>query len=445
MKDSQKNIKNTIYFMGIVFIYKLTLEIGFWDILQKSYAGLGVYKFEFNFVKYIIGILWCTILAILIDYNRKKPSTFFVQMLYIVAIIPMTVIFAFSNENTMYFNCVCIAFAICEMIVLFFKNIYLPEIDIMTKILILGFFFITFVVYIDMIAENGMPSLAALNIYDVYQIRSNFHLNKYVGYLFEWQYTIITPFFIIRAYYRKKYITGFCFCFLQFLSYLYAAQKTILFIIPLVLALCIISRMKNFALYTYMTLVGGVFLITCGSGISEIVYRIYDLFVRRVLLLPANLKFIYYDFFSQNPKIGLAGTLWGKFLDIPHPYEERIGIIISKVYFNKPEMNSNTGFLAEGYYRFGIIGIFIVLILFAFILLCLDYFANSNGYAFAVTMGFFSIFLLNDGGLIDPLIFGHLTVLVLLCVFYNQKNDFKIQNKRIKVRRKHERTIIEQN
>lgn len=43
--------------------------------------------------------------------------------------------------------------------------------------------------------------------------------------------------------------------------------------------------------------------------------------------------------------------------------------------------------------------------------------------------------LLNDGAIIDTLIFGHLLILVLICLFYNQKYDKK--------EKYYERTITE--
>lgn len=424
-KYKKRDKKNTLCFFIIILVYKVTLELGFWYLLQKTYADANVYQFEFNCTKYLLGMFWCILLFFMINHEERKPSTFFLQMQYVIAVIPITVIFAFSNENVIYYMVLCFAFAIAEILIRLVKSIRLPQSEMMTKILIISFYLITAIVYFDIIRENGMFSLEAVNIYDVYAVRSDFELNKYVGYMFNWQYIIITPFFIIRAFQRRKYLTMFFFCALQFLAYLYAAQKTILFIIPLVLVICVLSRFKNFGLYAYSTLMSGIIIITACGGISDVMYRLYDLLVRRVLILPANLKFIYYDFFSQNLKIGLAGTLWGKFLDISNPYDERIGVIISKVYFDNPVMNSNTGFLAEGFYRFGLIGIFLVLVLFALILLMLDYSSALNGYSFAVSMGFFAIFLLNDGGLIDPLIFGQLTVLMGVCLFYNKKYDFK--------------------
>ena len=55
----------------------------------------------------------------------------------------------------------------------------------------------------------------------------------------------------------------------------------------------------------------------------------------------------------------------------------------------------------------------------------LDYSTTLNVYSFAISIGFIAIFLLNDGGLIDPLIFGQLTVLMGVCLFYNKKYDLQ--------------------
>lgn len=432
MADSKvyKNIdlKAYSFFWMIALVYKLALEMGFWYLLQNAYKDLNVYRFEFSIAKFIYGLLWIFILFALIKHNERKPSTFFLQFQYMIAIIPITVVFAFSDEKIIYYTVVCMAFAFAEILIIFFKDVKLPQINITSKVLIIVFLLITCIVYVDMIAENGLFTLEALDIYKVYEVREGFELNKYVWYLFYWQYTIITPFFIIREYKRKKIISMIFFCILQFVAYLYAAQKALLFIIPLVVGICVVSNWKKFGTLLFAGLSIGTVLVTIGSIWSEIIYRVYDLFIRRVLILPANLKFVYYDFFSQNPKIGLSGTLWGKFLELVSPYEERIGIIISTEYFDRPEMNSNTGFLAEGYYRFGFFGVFLALILFALVLMVLDHCAKLNGYSFTVGMSFFSIFLLNDGSLIDPLIFGTFTVLVILCMFYNRNDDFKNKN-----------------
>ena len=120
------------------------------------------------------------------------------------------------------------------------------EKPIFTKLLIFSLYLITVVVYIDIIIKNGLFSFKALNIYAVYTIRDDFSLHHYIWYLFEWQYLIINPFFIIRFLKKNKKLKAFTFILLQVIAYLYAAQKAILFIIPLIIIIYYFSKLKYF-------------------------------------------------------------------------------------------------------------------------------------------------------------------------------------------------------
>ena len=73
----KKDMKNTLWFFIIIFIYKITLELGFWYLLQKTYADANIYQFEFNYVKYLLGMFWCILLFFMINHEERRPSTFF--------------------------------------------------------------------------------------------------------------------------------------------------------------------------------------------------------------------------------------------------------------------------------------------------------------------------------------------------------------------------------
>ena len=431
MNSINRNNKEnaTIVFLAICFlIYKLILEYGFWYVLKPIYILSPVYKFDFSLSKYITGFIWLIILFLLIKHNEHKPSVFFLQMHYAIAIIPITIIYSFSDENTLYFFAICTGYGMAEILIYLYKGdkakrIKLFDKKIFTVIVIVSFYLSNIIVYFDIVYENGLVSFRALNIFDVYSIRGEFQLNKYIGYMFSWQYMVINPFFMIRSMKHKKWFSALLFMLLQLIAYLYAAQKTILFVIPLIFLLYFISKNNYFVRIIYFGLTCLVTLSVTLYNFFEVATETYGLFVRRVLFVPANLKYLYYDFFSHNDKIGFAGTLIGKLIGSEYPYDDTMGFMISKIYFNDPDMSSNTGFLAEGYYRFGIFGILISLLVFCLLLILIDRFAKNNDYDFAIAFCFFSVFLLNDGALIDPLIFGNLTVLVYVMLFYRFKND----------------------
>ncbi len=423
MNINNKKWNMTVILFFLFMTYKLSLEFGYWYVLREYFLTVGEYSFDFNFVKYVLGFITVVLVFFFIDHTDGKVSTFFLDLHYVLAIIPLTVIYAFGNKETLYYIGICICYMLAIMVVRLSKDIEFSGSKLLSTLMIFAFYIITMIVYIDMIIENGTPSLGVLNIFRVYEYRENFQINQYVGYLYRWQVTVINPVMIVGGLQSKKWFNVFVFTGLQFVAYLYSTQKTILFIIPLVYIIYFLGKKKNFYFLVYGGFSLGLVLTSLLAGINYNFYKVFSLFGRRVLLLPANLKFLYYDYYTNHDVIGLAGTLWGKLLDIEFPYNMGIGNLIASYYFGRPETSSNTGFLAEGFYRFGYLGIIVALILFAFLLKCIDLCEKRNGFSFAVGVSLFSIFMLNDTSLIDYMIFGNITVLLFVLLFYEVPRD----------------------
>ena len=173
--------------------------------------------------------------------------------------------------------------------------------------------------------------------------------------------------------------------------------------------------------------------------------EIYSLLGRRTMMVSAVNKFKYYDFFSDNPKMGLAGIFPRWLIPISNPYEgETIGKIIADIYYNKPEMNSNTGFLAEGYMRFGYIGIFVGLGIYAAILRLLDRMQIRAGYGLTVSIFIYPVFTLTDAHLMDSLILGPWMILLIIAILYRTSDikKYSISANKIKNDRVFERYEI---
>lgn len=429
MSMKNKNWNNTIIMFFFFMIYKLGLEFGYWYVLRTYFFNTGEYTFDFNISKYILGFFVIIVLFFFIEHDDGKVSTFFLDMHYVLAIIPMTVIYAFGNKETIYYMGICISYLLAVLLMHIQKDIEFSGSQLLSFAMLCGFIIITVIVYVDIILENDIPSLKVLNIFNVYDFRANFRINKYIGYLYRWQVIVINPLMIIRGLQRKCNCEIIIFTALQIIAYLYTTQKTILFIIPLIYVVYFLGRKNYFSRVAYGVFSVGLTLSALLAGVNYNLYKIFSLFGRRVLLLPANLKFLYYDYFTNHSTVGLANTLWGSFLDLESPYDRGIGNIIAEYYFGLPETNSNTGFLAEGYYMFGYLGIILAIMLFVLLLKCMDFCAKRNGFAFTVGVSIYSIFMLNDTSLIDSMIFGNITILLFVLVFYNSSRD--IEGKRL--------------
>ena len=73
---------------------------------------------------------------------------------------------------------------------------------------------------------------------------------------------------------------------------------------------------------------------------------------------------------------------------------------------------------------FGYLGILLAVVLFAFLLKCLDFCENRNGFAFTIGISIYSLFMLNDTSLIDSILFGNITILLVILIFYKNSNKY---------------------
>lgn len=405
-------------------IYKFSLEWGYKNIIYHN----RFFNYDFDTIKYIIGTIWVIILFFSIKHSIEKVSSFFLYFVYIFQIIPITVIYALGNKSNIYYNVLCSCFLVTGLIV-GSKDIDFPKVNSRQISNLLRFVFIGIVVvlFLEIFRNNGFPTLIALNIYDVYELRSSgwFKISKYMHYVLSVAITVILPFLLSQFLLNKKYLKSIFIVLLQLLLYLYTGHKTMLFSAPFILITYFISKRKNLYFDFFNLICLGVFSLTLIAKKHVIFRNIFDLLCRRSLLATAYNKFAYYNFFSRNPKLGFAGMFPRWLINIKNPYEGRltIGQIISADAYNVSAMDANTGFLAEGYMRFGYIGILISFLVLALLFKLMDSSQKSLGYKFEIIFLIYFMFTLCDAHLIDKILFGPVGLVILILVFYSSNFD----------------------
>jgi hypothetical protein len=97
-------------------------------------------------------------------------------------------------------------------------------------------------------------------------------------------------------------------------------------------------------------------------------HSLKGIFVMRMLFLPSQLNYYYFDFFQDSPLYFAESNFFKMFFT--YPFERPIGYVISTVYFNYPEMNANNGIISDGYMNLGYPGIalniLIIVVIFLF-------------------------------------------------------------------------------
>jgi hypothetical protein len=94
-------------------------------------------------------------------------------------------------------------------------------------------------------------------------------------------------------------------------------------------------------------------------------------FVNRFLFIPALLTQFYFDFFDGNPFFFAESSLFNLF--VKSPYEIPVGFLITREYWNEPEVYANNGIVSDGFMNLDYFGV----ILFSFLFVLLFSFFNS--------------------------------------------------------------------
>lgn len=425
--ESARSTKTVVLLFLGMLVYKITIDLSHWIVLMRYEPN--VYISDFSLIKYILGFLWCVILFFGIRHTQYRVSTFLLYLMYLLQIIPITTVYGLSNENSLYYHVICLGFLLCELIVgytldrpIFERNTFVSQ------TMCICFAAAAALVVGVCIAKNGVPSLTALNIYDVYELRSSgaFQLSKYLNYILAWTMKVIFPIFIAKTLVEKKYGLSLFLCGLIFLIYLYSGHKAYLFSVPVVVLCTLWAKRKNFYKELFMAASCGcglLNLLTCAfPAQGGIIYRVYSLFVRRCILDSANTKFFYYDYFTKNPKMGLGGMFPRWLIQVNNPYADiDFQHEIGRIYFNAPEMNANTGFLAEGYMRFGHLGTILVLVVLALLLKQMDRLQERTGYPLVVGMFAYPVFSLADAHLLDSFVIGPWMISLFILLFYKER------------------------
>lgn len=428
-------------FLGML-LYKFFMDLGYLYLTRVS-----DYILAFNPLKYAAGLLWCIVLFLAIRHTERKASTFFLYFIFLFQIVPITSVYAMKDESSSYYHLLCLSFLLCELAVSYTgdRPIFRRTFPV-SRAMTLAFTAAALLLLVYLVLKNGAPKWSLLDTSTVYEYRTSgaLQLSKYMGYLLDWTTKVFLPFALAKTLTDRRYLPAAALGVLQILIYLYTGHKTFLFSVPFILLGSLWARRKNCYRELFLTGCAGFSILTLLANFTEPGspwYYLFSVFVRRVMVLPAQLKFQYFDYFTSHPKLGIYGILPTWILKVPSYYED-VGYTydIAAIYYNKPEMNANTGFFAEGYMRFGCIGIILLPLLLALLLKQMDRFQDRAGYILTISIFIYPIQLLSDGHLLDSLVFDHWMFLTAILLFYQPRRmppeppSFRLQRRRLALR-----------
>lgn len=370
---NKANFKSFIGFLIIrcVYIYSVVLILG-----KMYYPGTGSYRIDFNVQKELLALfifVYTTLLYLLTKRqgNFKENILFFLYVLYY---IPMNT--AYSIHNLSLEFCLLSNFYFIAIIILTSvkqnKSVYIENNSFTNslndmKLLLVGI--IICLIYIAYkISYNGFSinlSIASTDVYanrEIYAIQGprNGSLEAYVVILLAQLTSYAAPVCLLIALKAKRHLAALIAFMCILAEYSVASMKTVLFFIPIVIAIYFIDKYQIMNRLKKITIAG-----LCALLILTIIMKllfdfsgVYTLVLRRIMFAPAWLNALYFEFFKSHPKVWWSDDTFILQRILPPVYDKSILETINLYYFGQ-NSSPNTGMFAEAYMHFGAIGCFI--------------------------------------------------------------------------------------
>ncbi len=385
-----------------------------------EYEGYGYYFSTFNlYISFLV--LFFSFFAFL--YLPVKPSVFaasvVIKMLFL---IPSLVFFVMMNSD---FRIVLSMFLLDTFFIVFsFFNYNFKSYQIRFENQILILITILIVLLIPIIFSFGMNLNFNLLLFkDIYKTRiaARQVSSPFVDYCMFWSSKVIIPIIIVYGLIFKKYIISLIGILALILVFMISgAHKAILISLFIVLLFFLFNNYyKKIFVFTFLVaslMVSGMILYKYFNFIT-----LEDLLLRRTLLDSSLLDTIYFDFFDNN-HMYLSHSIFKYFID--NPYDMQPSYVIGAKYFHSSLNNSGNGIISDGFMNFGMMGVFLSIIISVVILNFIST-AKLNPKFFGLV--FIIIYGFSCTGILTNILTGGIFLIILLIQFFLKNKNYSLQ------------------
>ena len=392
-------------YTGLSWLYLTILVAGCLGPLQL-FAYLPGYVADFSPDNFILASLLVAASAALLP-KREDGAALFAWLVLFLFLVPIAAVFACSDRDALLPLGSFAAFLAAAGLVLGSplrvhrscpRDIdRLLRSDTINLVLLLMIVFSVAMLALAVVTQ-GPPTLEALDLDKVYDIRGQSTMGSGMSALMQLASLMFVPLVIIVFLCRDQRLAALAMSGLQLLFYLSTANKAWILIVVLIWGLYLVTRFSVKPLPLLVLLTAGVAAATVLTWVfPERCLAAYSLLVRRLLILPAILRFDYFAFFQDHPTVGLQGTLPGMFL----PDERAYGDVDYQVQISQMTWGSlhsthaNTGLFGGEFANFGL-GAFVAIVINLMVLLAFFRVSprNEESRAFQSMLAVLSAFIL---------------------------------------------------
>ena len=353
-------------------------------VTARVYAGLVVESFGGERMAGVTGAV-----AIAVSYlitavasaacalyclTRRGASRVIVVVHLVAVIIPLQALVAAQFELARPEFAVAVGLAYLGSLVVagLVPEVQLPRPPARVRaLLLIAAVFLTLYVLMSLLRGGGLARLS-FDLSAVYEVREEFleRLGTLMGYLVPWQGYVLNPALMLVGVRRRSVLLVLLGLGLQVLLFGMTGYRAFLLIPALLLAFYLIGRRRQL---TAIALAGMLAVI----GVALVLYAWLDepliplLLVDRVIVVPAEIHYWYYDFFGVHGQapLQLSQSILAP-LSTAH-YGTPIAEVIGWTYMGSAA-SANVGLFGDAYANFGFAGCAIFALLLALLLKAVD-------------------------------------------------------------------------
>lgn len=358
-----------------VTLLKCCFDVFYVLVLNPVFQYEG-YDANFSTFKMIESYLVLMLIASQVGDTLNAVNVSF-HLFLSVLFVPLSTYYVYNEVKPYYYYCQVIAFLLCILVTKTSVNSNTEEVHGLrikslsenNIIYLMGLFVGINMVYL--VVKGGIKNFN-LDIRKVYVYRASITEQLYTGifaYTLDWAARIFNPMLFVY-YYRKESIKGILLTLaVQILFFGFLNGRSILFYPFLLVTLFIMSKKAKGCSFLYTVqisvLVFSILLFLIARNNLTVI--LIESLLRRAYFVPARLNFVYFEFFSKNPKIKFSNTFGLENLT-KYPYSIHDTSHLIGDYLGKPNMAANTGIFATGYMQLGLMGLIIYSILLGLII-----------------------------------------------------------------------------
>lgn len=356
-----------------LILLKIFLDISYISIITKEYSHLD-YNLNFNIYQYLSSWILFSSSFLIVKSKFLYIRDYFISTSIIFLIAPISTIYGLDyNKNSIPLIYSLISLNIISFSGFFskyFNKIKYPNIGSIKSNWHVSIALMLFLVIWYKISGAEM-NLDISRVYEYRIINREITDIGILAYLNGWIFKVFSVFSLSYCLFKKKYFSAFIILFVFIYFFSINAHKAVLLTPILIISTWFVFSKTN----KFSTITLGICLLI---SISFITYYVFNnlwlaaIFIDRLFLVPANLTFIYFDFFQNHQFIYFSNSFLSSFID--YPYTLDLHKLIGEYKGHYENESANNGYISSAYAQGGFLVILIYSVTISIFLLIIDSF-----------------------------------------------------------------------